>query len=82
MSKESQAANQASENEATGSKTKPLANGFVSKELIPNGFKQVAPIPPYFLYRGYDYKFSDLKKEDLERILSYRKNPWFVKEEA
>lgn len=83
MSKTSQAASQAAENAGTGAPTKPtLAKGFVNKEWLPEGYEQVQPMSSYFQYRGTDYKFADLKKEDIDRILSYRKNPWFVKKEA
>ncbi len=83
MTKASQAASQSAENAGTGSPTKPpLAKGFVNPEWLPEGYEQVQPMSSYFQYRGNDYKLTDLKKEDIDRILSYKKNPWFVKKAA
>jgi hypothetical protein len=61
--------------------TKPVAPaGFVESDLIPSGWKQVKRLPDNFLYRGDKYKLSEITKKQLERILSYRKNPWFVRQ--
>jgi hypothetical protein len=64
-----------------GEATKPVTSaGFVEPDLIPSGWKQVKGLPDYFLYRGDKYKLSEITKKQLERILSYRKNPWFVRQ--
>ncbi len=54
------------------------ANGIVNSDWI-KGWKQVQPMSPRFQYRGDNYEFEKLTEQDLNRILSYHKNPWFIK---
>lgn len=68
--------------EAAGEPKTPAAKakpGMVSNSIIPDGWTQVKPFPKKFLYRGNVYVFDELKKADIERITSFKRNPFFEK---
>lgn len=64
----------------TTSAEKPFT-GMVAKELLPEGVSQIKAMPKKFMYRGYEYKFQDLTKKDIERMMSYSHNNWFKSSE-
>lgn len=77
MSKETPAANQgpAKTVETVKQEEAPFT-GILSKELLPEGVKQIKPFQKKFMYRGYEYSFATLTKRDIERFLAYSHNHW------
>ena len=66
---------------ATPPSAEKTFTGMVAKELLPEGASQIKAMPKKFMYRGYEYKFEDLTKKDIERIISYSHNNWFKSSE-